>query len=41
MKKCRNMGEKALALYKRKYMLEIGLNKYANMMKNAEIEELK
>lgn len=39
--KCRNMGEKALALYKRKYMLEIGLNKYANMMKNAEIEELK
>ena len=39
--KCRNMGEKALALYKRKYILEIGLNKYANMMKNAEIEELK
>lgn len=39
--KCRNMGEKALVLYKRKYMLEIGLNKYANMMKNAEIEELK
>lgn len=39
--KCRNMGEKALVLYKRKYMLEIGLNKYANMIKNAEIEELK
>ena len=39
--KCRNMGEKALVLYKMKYMLEIGLNKYANMMKNAEIEELK
>lgn len=39
--KCRNMGEKALLLYKRKYMLGIGLNKYANMMKNAEIEELK
>ena len=39
--KCRNMGEKALVLYKRKYVLEIGLNKYANMMKNAEIEELK
>ena len=37
--KCRDMGEKALVLYKRKYMLEIGLNKYANMMKNAEIEE--